>query len=75
VDALGEDYEISVAIDGTSALECVDAELPDIILLDIMMPKMSGYEVCNRLKATRATADIRSSFNRYDGYREQKEGI
>jgi putative two-component system response regulator len=41
VEALGDDYEISVAIDGESAIECVKNEPPDIILLDIMMPKMT----------------------------------
>ena len=58
VEALGDDYEISVAIDGASALESVDIETPDIILLDIMMPDMSGYEVCGRLKKNKRTAEI-----------------
>jgi two-component system sensor histidine kinase/response regulator len=58
VEALGDDYEISVAMDGEDALENVKMEAPDIILLDIMMPGMDGYEVCRRLKANRLTADI-----------------
>jgi len=58
VDALENDYELSVAIDGASALENIEIEKPDIILLDIMMPGMSGYEVCSILKANRATAGI-----------------
>jgi len=51
VAALGNDYNVRVALDGETALEAVDEEMPDLILLDIMMPKMDGYEVCRRLKA------------------------
>lgn len=58
VEALSDDYEISVALDGESALEAVAEERPEIILLDIMMPGMDGYEVCRRLKADCATRDI-----------------
>lgn len=58
VETLGDDYEISVAMDGESALENIEMELPDIILLDIMMPDMDGYEVCRRIKANKATAEI-----------------
>lgn len=50
VEALGDDYDVSVAIDGESALEAVAEDPPDIILLDIMMPGIDGYEVCRRLK-------------------------
>jgi putative two-component system response regulator len=58
VEVLGDDYEISVAMDGESALENMEIEIPDIILLDIMMPGMDGYEVCRRLKANKSTKDI-----------------
>lgn len=50
VEALGDIYDVSVAIDGESALEAVEENPPDIILLDIMMPGIDGYEVCRRLK-------------------------
>ena len=50
VDALDGDYEVSVAMDGESALETVESDPPDLILLDIMMPGIDGYEVCKRLK-------------------------
>ena len=50
VDALGELYDVSVAMDGREALDSVGDEPPDLILLDIMMPEMDGYEVCRRLK-------------------------
>ncbi|NIA08152.1 MAG: response regulator [Actinobacteria bacterium] len=46
------------AADGVKALECVAKENPDLILLDIMMPRMSGFEVCRKLKADPDTADI-----------------
>ena len=58
VDALGDDYEISVAMDGQSALEHMKIEKPDIVLLDIMMPGMSGYEVCSEIKKNEKTFDI-----------------
>ncbi|AFA48536.1 response regulator [Acetobacterium woodii] len=58
VEALGDDYELAVAMDGESALEIIEMELPDLILLDIMMPGMSGYEVCEVLKKNPVTANI-----------------
>lgn len=53
-----QDYEIVTAIDGAEALTAAREHLPDLILLDIMMPKMSGFEVCKRIKADPATRDI-----------------
>jgi putative two-component system response regulator len=58
VETLGEEYGLSVAMDGESALELARQVLPDLILLDIMMPGMSGYEVCERLKSAEATKGI-----------------
>lgn len=59
VATLENDYNnISAAFDGETALELVESNPPDIILLDIMMPKMDGYEVCRRLKANEATRNI-----------------
>jgi len=52
------DCETISAYDGTEALEAVKKHEPDMLLLDIMMPKMSGFEVCRRLKDDPATADI-----------------
>lgn len=46
-------YQVSTANDGEEALEVADREQPDLILLDIMMPKMDGVEVCQRLRANR----------------------
>jgi putative two-component system response regulator len=56
VDALGEDYDVAVATDGPTALALAQEQPPDLILLDIMMPGMDGYEVCRRLMADPATA-------------------
>lgn len=51
-------YQVIKAKDGTEALEKAFVEKPDIILLDIMMPGISGYEVCSRLREAPSTADI-----------------
>ena len=55
---LQDHYRLLFAKDGTRALELVRQESPDLILLDVMMPGMSGYEVCAALKADPATAAI-----------------
>jgi class 3 adenylate cyclase len=52
------DYRVRIAQNGVEALECVEAEAPDLILLDIMMPRMDGYEVCARLKEDQSTQFI-----------------
>ena len=51
-------YEIQVSTDGDDTLAKVRSWKPDLILLDIMMPKISGFEVCKRLRANPATRDI-----------------
>lgn len=51
-------YEIAVATDGKEALTKAAEAPPDVVLLDIMMPKLDGFEVCRRLKADPATASI-----------------
>src|SRR5579862_8712007 len=53
-----EYFDVISAYDGSTALTLADAELPDIILLDVMMPHMDGFEVCRRLKTEPRTADI-----------------
>ena len=52
------DCETVPARDGVEALEIVGQKSPDLILLDVMMPKMSGFEVCKRIKNDPKTADI-----------------
>ncbi len=51
-------YEVRPALSGAIALQAVKTRLPDLIMLDIMMPQMDGYEVCSRLKAEPETAQI-----------------
>ena len=52
------DCEIATAVDGADTLAQVAAFRPDVILLDVMMPKLSGFEVCQRLKDDPATSPI-----------------
>jgi cyclic di-GMP phosphodiesterase len=58
VETLGDHYDVMVAMDGEGALEAVEDEIPDLVLLDIMMPGMDGYEVCRRLKADERTRKV-----------------
>jgi two-component system, cell cycle response regulator len=53
-----EYFEVLTANNGPAALKIAEAELPDIILLDVMMPRMDGFEVCRRLKANARTVDL-----------------
>lgn len=52
------DYRILEAPDGEEALAAVARERPDLVLLDIMMPRMSGYDVCRRLREERSPAEL-----------------
>ncbi|MDD2665245.1 MAG: response regulator [Dechloromonas sp.] len=54
-----EGFEIAVAADGDEALAKVDSFAPDLVLLDVMMPKKSGYEVCEALRADPARAGLK----------------
>ena len=54
----GEGYEVVTAFDGLEALSLAETEAPDVILLDVMMPVMSGIEVTRRLKANTDTCQI-----------------
>lgn len=51
-----EGYEIDIARDGESALEIAARTPPDLVVLDLMLPGLDGYEVCRRLRAAPATA-------------------
>ena len=58
VHALGGEYKLSVALGGEQALDAVQRSPPDLILLDIVMPDVDGYEVCRRLRAAEATREL-----------------
>jgi sigma-B regulation protein RsbU (phosphoserine phosphatase) len=58
VEALRNDYKLSVAVDGGAALRSVEKSPPDLVLLDIMMPDVDGYEVCRQLRAREATREL-----------------
>ncbi|MGD2146354.1 MAG: response regulator, partial [Anaerolineae bacterium] len=48
-------YEVAVVLDGSEALERIADDVPDLVLLDVMMPGMDGFEVCRRIKGNPAT--------------------
>jgi two-component system alkaline phosphatase synthesis response regulator PhoP len=53
-----EGYDVVTALDGEQALDKLKSEKPDLIVLDIMMPKLDGYEVCKAIKSDPATKQI-----------------
>lgn len=55
---LSEEYLVQAALNASTALKIVEKRKPDLILLDIMMPDVDGYEVCRQLKASPETRDI-----------------
>jgi len=55
---MAEYFEVITALNGHDALKLAEAENPDIVLLDVMMPGLDGYEVCRRLKASESTRHI-----------------
>ena len=54
----GGGYQLLAARDGEEALQAVRDQKPDLILLDVVMPRMDGFEVCRRLRSERSTRDI-----------------
>lgn len=58
IEALRGYHLLSVALDGDSALRVIAQNPPDLVLLDLMMPKVDGYEVCRRLRADPVTRDL-----------------
>ena len=51
-------FEVVLAVNGLEAIEKAPLERPDLIMLDVRMPKMTGYETCRRLKENPETTDI-----------------
>ncbi|MBD1850586.1 response regulator [Leptolyngbya sp. FACHB-711] len=71
--------DVTVASDGLEALEKIQGLCPDLIVLDIVMPKMNGYEVCRRLKADPKTQNVpvvmcSSKGEEFDRYWGMKQG-
>ena len=73
---LGDEYDLRVAVDGETALQILQqTSLPDLILLDIMMPGMDGYDVCTQLKNSPKTCGIRIIFlTALTGSSDQEKG-
>jgi DNA-binding response OmpR family regulator len=70
------DYEVVLARDGVEAVEEAAEQKPDLILLDVRMPRMSGYEACRRLKENPATSEIPVVFLSAKGQeKEIEEGL
>lgn len=55
-------YEVFIARNGAEALQLVNEQLPDVLVLDIMMPEVDGYEVCQHIKSSEALRHIRVIF-------------
>jgi putative two-component system response regulator len=72
VDALDDLYDIRVAMRGADALELVELDPPDLILLDISMPEMDGFEVCSRLKDMPSARNIPIIFISANSHLESK---
>lgn len=74
-----EGVEILTAVDGEAALALALAERPDVVLLDVMMPRMDGFEVCRRLREDPENASMRVIFltakgQEYDRARAEAAG-
>ena len=54
-----EGHQVSVARDGAAALEAIRRDRPDLVLLDVMMPRLSGFEVCQSVRADEALAGVK----------------
>ncbi len=75
----GSGLNVTVASDGVEALEQIQQISPDLVVLDIVMPRMNGYEVCRRLKADPKTQDVpvvmcSSKGEEFDRYWGMKQG-
>ena len=71
-------FKVKIATDGDDALEQIEAHPPDLVILDIVMPKVNGYEVCRRLRTNPISKDLpvifcsikAEEFDRYWGIRQ-----
>ena len=65
VEALSSEYKLSVALGGRQAIDAIHRNPPDLILLDIVMPDVDGYEICRRLRAEEAQRRASIIFGRW----------
>lgn len=75
----GSGLTVTVASDGVEAMEQIQGRTPDLVVLDIVMPRMNGYEVCRRLKADPKTQNVpvvmcSSKGEEFDRYWGMKQG-
>lgn len=71
-----EGHEVRTAADGEQTLAAIEQQRPDVVLLDLMMPKGNGYEVCRTLRADRRYDDIRIiMLSAKGGEADQRTGI
>jgi twitching motility two-component system response regulator PilH len=75
----GSGLSVTVATDGVEALERIQGKCPDLVVLDIVMPRMNGYEVCRRLKSDPKTQNVpvvmcSSKGEEFDRYWGMKQG-
>ena len=75
----GNGLKVTVASDGVEALDYIQGDLPDLVVLDIVMPRMNGYEVCRRIKSDPATQNLpvvlcSSKGEEFDRYWGMKQG-
>jgi twitching motility two-component system response regulator PilH len=75
----GSGLTVNIAEDGVAALELLQKQRPDLVVLDIVMPRMNGYEVCRRLKSDPKTQDVpvvmcSSKGEEFDRYWGMKQG-
>lgn len=74
----GSGLNVSVACDGVEALEQIEGNCPDLVVLDIIMPRMNGYEVCRKLRSDSKTQKVavvmcsakKEEFDRYWGIKQ-----
>lgn len=73
-----EDYEVTGAADGEEALEMISGEMPDVVILDVMMPRMHGFDVLRQIRHNPETRDLpvilltakSSAEDTWEGWRE-----
>lgn len=75
----GSGLKVTIASDGVEALEKIEGHSPDLVVLDIVMPRMNGYEVCRQIKANPKTQNIpvvmcSSKGEEFDRYWGMKQG-